>query len=519
MKTAEAKAGLSVCSLALALVAAQAAELKKVMLVSEALGYPHKEALTVGADAIALAGRANGWFETVHSKISDLTNAQAVAAFDAIVLNNTTGLECDRFPGLEAVLTNFVASGKGIAFIHSAVDAFFKSPTMQDLSGGLFLGHPWYFEGTWKFRNEAPGSELNFSFGGVETFWASDEIYQQKSPPFDRKKCRVLVSLVADEPENRAAEDNWRAHSLERIRRDYPIRADRDFAVSWTRTYGLGRVFYTSFGHDKRAFLDPARFGHILAGIRYAADDPLVTQGATPAAAALTEAREFATPDGGVFRYRWHQPPKFRPGKKYPLLVYMHGAGSRGTNNVGHLYWAAPLLFDLEKRFGKDYFFLAGQVPKGKRWVEVDWSGEAHSMPSDPSEAMGLQIRFLEEAFARLPIDRSRVYVTGLSMGGYGTWDIVSRKPEWFAAALPVCGGADLEKAAVLRDLPIWAFHGDLDRTVPTLRSRNMVKALWEVGGNVKYSELPGVAHCSWIQAYASSTVLDWLYAQRRRLR
>ena len=140
-------------------------------------------------------------------------------------------------------------------------------------------------------------------------------------------------------------------------------------------------------------------------------------------------------------------------------------------------------------------------------------------MPPVPSETMGLQIRFLEEAFARLPIDRSRVYVTGLSMGGYGTWDIVSRKPEWFAAALPVCGGADLEKAAVLRDLPIWAFHGDLDRTVPTLRSRNMVKALWEVGGNVKYSELPGVAHCSWIQAYSSSTALDWLYAQRRRLR
>lgn len=506
---------LAACALALSMVSAQAEELKKVMLVSEALGYKHKEALTIGADAIALGGRANKWFATTHAKIADLTNAQAVAAFDAIVLNNTTDLECEKYPGLESVLTNFVASGKGIVFLHAAVDAFYKSPAIQEMSGGLFSGHPWYFEGTWKFRNEAPGSELNRSFGGVETFWASDEIYQQKSPPFDRKTCKVLVSLVADEPDNRKAEENWRNHKLERIRRDFPIRADRDFAVSWKRAYGKGRVFYTSFGHDRRAFMDPARFGHIMAGIRYAAGDPDITLGATPSAAALTEAREFASSDGGVFRYRWHQPPKFEPGKTYPMLVYMHGAGSRGTNNVGHLYWAAPLVFDLEKRFGKDYFFLAGQVPKGKRWVEVDWSSTAHKMPTEPSETMGRQIEFLEKAFRELPIDRSRVYVTGLSMGGYGTWDLICRKPEWFAAAIPVCGGGDVRMAERLRDLPIWAYHGDLDTTVPTVRSRNMVRAIWEAGGNVRYSELPEVAHCSWIQAYGNEKTLDWLYSQR----
>ena len=261
---------LMVCAVALALGSAQAAELKKVLLVSEALGYKHTEALTAGADAIALGGRTNGWFETVHGRISDLTNAAYVATFDAVVLNNTTSLEAERFPGLERTLTGFVAGGKGIVFIHAAVDAFYRSPAMQELSGGLFSGHPWYFEGKWKFRNEAPGNRINESFGGCETFWASDEIYQQKSPPFDRRKCKVLVSLVADEPANRAAEDNWRHHKLDRIRRDFPIREDRDFAVSWTREYGQGRVFYTSFGHDRRAFQDPARFGHILAGIRYA---------------------------------------------------------------------------------------------------------------------------------------------------------------------------------------------------------------------------------------------------------
>lgn len=243
---------------------------KRLLIVSQALGYAHQMALVVGTEKIAEAGRASGAFEVTVATVEALGSPADVAGFDAIVLNNTTALECEKIPGLAETLTGFVSGGKGIAFVHAAVDAFYGSPEMQALSGGLFSGHPWHYEGTWRFRNELPDDPLNASFEGAKTFGASDEIYQQKSPPFDRKNCKVLVSLVADDPANRKAEEAWRNHSLARVRRDFPVRADRDFAVSWTKEYGKGRVFHTSFGHDERAFLDPARFGHILAGIRYA---------------------------------------------------------------------------------------------------------------------------------------------------------------------------------------------------------------------------------------------------------
>lgn len=233
-------------------------------------------------------------------------------------------------------------------------------------------------------------------------------------------------------------------------------------------------------------------------------------------AVGMTEGREFVAPDGGVFRYRWHQPRVFEPGRTYPMLVFLHGASARGSDNRAQLAMTLPLLTDCRRRFGGDFFFLAGQVPTERRWVEVEWTDLAHKMPKTPSETMGRQIAFLEKAFAEFPIDRSRVYVTGHSMGGFGTWDLAARKPEWFAAAMPLCGGGDVRTSVRFRDLPVWAFHGERDTTVPVVRSRNMVKAIWEEGGNAKYTELPQVAHNCWTRAYADKTALDWLYAQRR---
>ncbi|MBN2780677.1 MAG: prolyl oligopeptidase family serine peptidase, partial [Candidatus Marinimicrobia bacterium] len=117
-----------------------------------------------------------------------------------------------------------------------------------------------------------------------------------------------------------------------------------------------------------------------------------------------------------------------------------------------------------------------------------------------------------------LPVDPRRLYVTGLSMGGYGTWDLISRMPEMFAAAAPVCGGGDEKQASRLTELPVWVFHGADDTTVPPQRSRNMVDAIRAAGGKkIRYTEYPGVGHGSWKPAYADPKLMKWMFRQRKK--
>lgn len=212
-----------------------------------------------------------------------------------------------------------------------------------------------------------------------------------------------------------------------------------------------------------------------------------------PLAVRMTEAKTWRG-----FDYRFHAPARIEPGKSYPLVLLLHGAGERGTNNVAQLKWGADEIFSWFRARGEELYFVAGQVPEGKRWVEVDWSAVDHEMPSEPSEPMAKLMSLVEHLFVHAPVDRSRVYVTGLSMGGYGTWDIICRRPDWFAAAMPICGGCDLAQAWKLRGVQIWIYHGDRDSVVPFVRSRRITAALWACNGNVKYTEFPGVGHDSW---------------------
>lgn len=231
---------------------------------------------------------------------------------------------------------------------------------------------------------------------------------------------------------------------------------------------------------------------------------------------------------GKVLLYRWMTPtmmhpahPKINPAKKYPLVVYLHGAGSRGNDNASQVCPQGVGVADIIgywRSVGGQVFLIAGQVPVGMQWVDTPWNGPAHVMPKKPSLMMGLLEELLEKTFAEQPIDRDRVYVTGLSMGGFGTWDIVQRHPDWFAAALPICGGGDTTLAWKIRDIPIWAAHGDGDPIVPPRRTRDMVAALWAIGGNIRYREYNGYQHNVWEPMYADwNGVLKWFFLQRRR--
>lgn len=232
-------------------------------------------------------------------------------------------------------------------------------------------------------------------------------------------------------------------------------------------------------------------------------------------AAAVTEARVYKSAAGGELNYRFHAPAKVTAGKRYPLVLFLHGAGERGSDNAMQMFHGVWPVLSYMKKKGIEGYMIAPQCPQRQQWVNTPWALRSHKMPAKPSEAMALAMELLEKTLKEYPVDARRVYVTGLSMGGYGTWDIVQRRPDLFAAAMPVCGGGDSTLAWKIRSVPIWAFHGDRDDAVPCVRSRQMVSALWQCDGNVRYREYPGVGHGCWGPTYNDEKVLDWLFSQK----
>lgn len=229
-----------------------------------------------------------------------------------------------------------------------------------------------------------------------------------------------------------------------------------------------------------------------------------------------TEAREFAGVNGGTFRYRWAEKTPAAAGEKVPLVFFFHGAGERGDNNVSQLHHGVPDIVAWLDKNESGFKLVAGQVPTGKLWVDVKWDSTSHTMPVEPSETMGLCLELMDELLKDPSVDTTRVYATGISMGGYGCWDVISRRPEVFAAAIPICGGADLAQATKLKDLPIYTCHGSKDTSVPVCRSRNMCSALWAVGSDVHYREFIDYPHNVWTETYKDNYVLTWFFSQRK---
>jgi predicted peptidase len=239
---------------------------------------------------------------------------------------------------------------------------------------------------------------------------------------------------------------------------------------------------------------------------------------------ALYEERAVSVPDGNTMvecRYRLLRPDSV-PGKgqtveRYPLVLFLHGAGERGNDNTKQLKYLPTWLADPAVRRRHPCFVLAPQCRMDERWVDVSWAdAKSTPQPAAPTVDLAAVTKALEETLVREAVDPARIYLTGLSMGGYGTWDLATRMPDRFAAILPVCGGGDDRVAARIAALPIWCFHGDADTAVPVDRSRTMVAAVKAAGGRPIYSELAGVGHDSWTPAYRDAFVLDWLFSQRK---
>jgi len=197
-------------------------------------------------------------------------------------------------------------------------------------------------------------------------------------------------------------------------------------------------------------------------------------------------------------RYLLYLPKGYEGGRKrWPLLLFLHGAGERGRD------------LDLVKKHGPPRliaeghdlpFIVASPQCPGNQW----WS-------SDVLNAL------LDDLAANCRVDESRVYLTGLSMGGYGTWGLACEHPERFAAVAPICGGGNRLLAHRLKDVPVWAFHGAKDDAVPLAESEKMANALKACGGRVKLTVYPDAGHDSWTATYANPELYKWLLKHRRR--
>jgi len=217
---------------------------------------------------------------------------------------------------------------------------------------------------------------------------------------------------------------------------------------------------------------------------------------------------------GGKLLYRLYTPKAASAENRLPLILFLHGAGERGDDNAAQLKNCMKQFLKMQEKYPA--FIVAPQCPRDKKWNEVNWQAASHVTPEKPSDPFASLIPLMNELKKDLPVDLKRLYVTGLSMGGYGTWDLITRLPDTFAAAVPICGGGDETKAPAMAKIPQWIFHGGADNVVKPERSRNMVEALKKAGAEPKYTEYPGVGHNSWDKAYGEADLWTWLFSQKR---
>ena len=222
--------------------------------------------------------------------------------------------------------------------------------------------------------------------------------------------------------------------------------------------------------------------------------------------------------EGQTYAYQVYVPRDYDPGRKWPVILFLHGSGERGSNGTAQTQEGLGTALRLwPERWPAICVFP--QAPE-----ETVWHGRQGR----------LAMATLAEAEAEFSTDPDRVYLTGISMGGNGTWYLGYHHPERFAALVPICGFLEIssrsypmftppetddpfaEVASHIKDLPIWVVHGDADSVVPVQQSRRMVAALNNAGAEVRYFEVPGVDHGSWHPGYADEDLASWLFSKRR---
>lgn len=213
---------------------------------------------------------------------------------------------------------------------------------------------------------------------------------------------------------------------------------------------------------------------------------------------------------GETMLYRLFAPRNYDRGKRYPLVLWLHGGAGRGNDNLkqitggntnGSHVWTRP-----ENQSRYPCFVVAPQCPENEQWATYE--------RAQTTAQMRLVFEVIADLQKRFSIDAGRLYVAGQSMGGFGTWAAIAERPKMFAAAVPLCGGGDETQAAKLARTQVWAFHGEKDETVSVQRSRDMIAAIRRAGGNPKYTEYKGAGHVIWNNVFNEPDLLPWVFGQ-----
>jgi len=223
----------------------------------------------------------------------------------------------------------------------------------------------------------------------------------------------------------------------------------------------------------------------------------------------------------GELPYRIMTPIESADLDQYPLVIFLHGSGEKGSNNRNQLKHVADHFAAAKIRVDHPAYVVFPQCPADSRWGSGEYSDQinrtGYKMAAQPSLPGKLVIDLIDELGSKLPIDPDRIYLAGLSMGGYGAFDLIARFPAKFAAAIPVCGAGDAEVLARQVNIPLWIAHGADDASVPVGTSRAVVEAMRKAGKTVVYTEFPGVEHDSWNPLFGENPLIyDWLFAQRK---
>jgi len=223
--------------------------------------------------------------------------------------------------------------------------------------------------------------------------------------------------------------------------------------------------------------------------------------------------KTYNSPSGKTLAYRLFVPDVSDRDLRIPLVMFLHGGQGAGTDNISQISksnWSGSHVWIQRDGQAKhNAFVVAPQLPEQHRWDYV---------PGDGLSTYGeLAVELIAELADAYPIDPDRIYLTGQSLGGWGVWDLIAKRPDLFAAAVPVCGAGNPAAASSMRGVSIWAFHGARDREVGVEGSRRIVEALEAAGSDIKYTEYRFSGHRVWDRAYGEDDLIDWLFSQQRQ--
>jgi predicted peptidase len=222
-----------------------------------------------------------------------------------------------------------------------------------------------------------------------------------------------------------------------------------------------------------------------------------------------------------TLRYRMLLPVDFQYTRQYPLVLFLHGMGERGTDNQTQLTHGSKLFLDSIEQYPAIVIFP--QCPPTDYWANLDRSDFdsdslrlfKYRLNENPHPSLGMVIDLLGNLIHQPYVDTTRVYLSGLSMGAMGAYDILWRMPNTFAVCMPICGSGPIEKAGEFQQTPFWIFHGSQDRTVATRHSIEMVDTLKALNANVRFTLYPDANHNSWDSAFAEPEFLKWMFSHQ----